>query len=350
MRNVLRHTLLMHLLALLPALSLAGDTLPDRSYQSQQAWQKIQQYLPPGYRFTASTQPVESRWDWKGHHVHIDRFANPQAVAKIILLHGVGTNGRQMSLIAGGPLSKLGYEVIAPDMPGYGLTTVAPGVTVRYDDWVALVDDLIKAEMAKDNRPVFLYGLSAGGMLAWHAAARNGQVKGIVGMTFLDQRRPEVRDETARNLFMSRVGGPMTHWVANSFIGKMPFPMTLASKMSTLVNNPDALAVFLDDPTSAGNKVPLRFLDTYMNYQPVVEPESFTVCPVLLTQPEKDRWTPLALSEPFLNRLTKVPHEVVMLQNAGHYPLEQLGLDQMVIAIDRFVKGIMARTVSTASK
>ena len=30
-------------------------------------------------------------------------------------------------------------------------------------------------------------------------------------MTFLDQRVQQVRDETARNVFMSRVGGPMMH-------------------------------------------------------------------------------------------------------------------------------------------
>ena len=43
---------------------------------------------------------------------------------KVILLHGVGTNGRQMSMILGGPLSKDGFETIAIDMPTYGVTKV----------------------------------------------------------------------------------------------------------------------------------------------------------------------------------------------------------------------------------
>lgn len=43
-------------------------------------------------------------------------------------------------------------------------------------------------------------------MLAYHAAAIDRQVAGVIGMTFLDQREQLVRDATALNLFMSRVG------------------------------------------------------------------------------------------------------------------------------------------------
>ncbi len=64
------------------------------------------------------------------------------------------------------------------------------GATVTYDDWVALAAELVQAEAAKaPERPIVLYGLSAGGMLAYHVAARVPTlVEGVVGMTFLDQR------------------------------------------------------------------------------------------------------------------------------------------------------------------
>jgi alpha-beta hydrolase superfamily lysophospholipase len=52
---------------------------------------------------------------------------------------------------------------------------------------------------------------------------------------------------------------------------------------------------FLADPSSAGNAVPTRFLADYMTYVPAAEPEAFTACPVLLTQPAEDRWTPQEL-------------------------------------------------------
>lgn len=86
----------------------------------------------------------------------------------------------------------------------YGVTRVNAGVTVTYDDWVSLGVDLVKAEAAKrPGRPIVLYGLSAGGMLTYHIAARvPGLVKGIVGMSILDQRvqvRRWCRDRPSNN-------------------------------------------------------------------------------------------------------------------------------------------------------
>ncbi len=96
----------------------------------------------------------------------------------------------------------------------------------------------------------------------------------------------------------------------------------------------------IKDKTSAGNSVSVKFLDSYLYYKNGTPPEQFDVCPILLTQPEQDRWTPLALSQPFLARIKQVPVDVVMLKNAGHYPLEQLGLDQMVNTIDAFYQKV----------
>ncbi len=314
-------------------------TMP-KTYADQPVWRDMQTFLPTDFQWKDGRQPTEEWWSWHGHRMHLDTYRNR---VKVILFHGVGTNGRQMSMILGEQLARRGYEAIAVDMPEYGMTEVATGKRVRYDDWVRAGSDLIDAERAKDGRPIVLYGLSAGGMLTYHVAALNGKVKGIVGMTFLDQRLQQVRDETARNVLMSRVGGPLMHLTAMTPLKSMRVPMTLASKMSALVNDRDALKVWLSDRTSAGNAMTIAFLDSYMSYRPAVEPEDFAVCPILLTQPAADRWTPLHLSEPFLQRVRKVPVKVVMLDNAGHYPLEQPGLSQMVEAIDAFYREVTAK-------
>ncbi len=307
-------------------------------YSTQSSWREIQTFLPKEFQFDRGHEPSEEWWQWRQHQVHLDCFRNPRATVKVILFHGVGTNGRQMSTILGSPLFKRGFETIAIDMPEYGMTQVAPGVLVTYDDWVQAGSDLIDAELAKDPRPIVLYGLSAGGMLAFHIASLNKKVKGIVGMTFLDQREQQVRDETALNFLMSRIGVPLTHLAAKTPLAALRMPMSLASKMSALVNNKAALKACLKDKTSAGKWVTMKFLSSLTAYKPVVEPEGFAVCPVLLTQPEKDTWTPLHLSELFLRRLNRVPTKVVMLENAGHYPLEQPGLTQMCDAVVGFIQ------------
>jgi pimeloyl-ACP methyl ester carboxylesterase len=113
--------------------------------------------------------------------------------------------------------------------------------------------------------------------------------------------------------------------------------MSLASKMSALVNNPDALKVCLSDRSSAGSWASMHFMSVYASYKPALGPEEFDVCPILLTQPAKDKWTPLHLSELVLRRIKKVPVKTVELENAGHYPLEDPGLQQIADAIINFL-------------
>jgi len=312
---------------------LAHDACAD-----DPTWRAIQTFLPSELRFGPGLMPTSSFWAWQGHQVHLDRFAQPDSPVTLVLLHGVGTNGRQLSLIVGGPLWRRGLESVAVDLPPYGQTRPARGVTVTYDDWVRLVCDVIAAERRRSGRPIMLFGLSAGGMLAYHVAAIDRQVAGIIGTTFLDQRVPLVRDATARNLFMSRVGGALAASLAGTPLGRLAMPMRLASKMHTLVNNPAVLRIMLRDRSSAGSWATLRFLHSYLSYQPAVEPEDFAVCPILLTQPGADRWTPADLSAPLLSRIRRVAVRTVQLAGAGHYPLEQPGLTQLADAIDAFVR------------
>ncbi|MGP3637668.1 alpha/beta hydrolase [Streptomyces sp. 24-1644] len=308
-------------------------------YRDQQAWRDLQQFLPARLRLTDDTAPEEEFWNWRGHRVHLDRYPNPVAKAKVVLHHGVGTNGRQMSLILGAPLASRGFETIALDNLGYGLTQVKPGTTPSYDDWVDMVVDFLAYEQSRDDRPIVLYGLSAGGMLTYHVAAKapRATLAGIVGMTFLDQRHRQVRDETSHDILTARLGIPLMGLLAKTPAASLKYPMSLAGKMSALANNPAAMKVFLKDRTSSANWVSVRFLDRYANYAPAVEPEEFDACPVLLTQPAEDHWSPHHLSLPVLSRITKVPVDTVMLDNAGHYPLEEPGLQQMQDAIANFV-------------
>lgn len=307
------------------------------NYQEQKAWKEIQSVLPEDYRFTAEYSPVEEWWDWQGHKVHLDCFRNPEAKKKIIMLHGVGTNGRQMSMILGVSLAKAGYETIAIDMPTYGLTKVAKGKVVTYDDWIALGNDYINHELTKDNRPIYLYGLSAGGMETYDVAYLNGKIKGIIGMTFLDQQDKNVCNTTTRNWFMSHVAVPMLGVLNRIGFGQMKIKMSIASKMWALCNNPVAMKAFMRDKTSAGNSCTVAFLDSYMNHKLLCVPEDFKVCPILLTQPEKDRWTPIELSKPFLDRIKQVEVKIVLLPDGGHYPVEETALRTMHNEIVAFI-------------
>lgn len=306
------------------------------SYRNQQAWRDIQGFLPEDYRIPLGEEPAEEWWNHLGHRIHLDTYRNPEAPVRVLLFHGVGTNGRQMSTILGRPLAQRGFETIAIDMPTFGVTQTCHRGVVRYDDWVRIGSDLITRERLTDKRPIVLYGLSAGGMETYHIASINRKVAGIVGMTFLDMKDPQVRLETAHDWASGTFGAGLMRTLSRSPVRGVKIPMKLVSKMTALVNDPRTLKVCLADKTSAGNSATVAFLDSYLNYVPAIAPEDFDVCPIMLTQPAADRWTRLGLSETFLKRVTRVPVEIVMLQNAGHYPIEQPGLDQMVASISAF--------------
>jgi hypothetical protein len=72
-------------------------------HRDQQAWPDLQQLLPARLRRTDDSAAEEEFGNWRGHRVHLDHHPNPDTLAKIILHHGVGTDGRQLSLVLGAP-------------------------------------------------------------------------------------------------------------------------------------------------------------------------------------------------------------------------------------------------------
>jgi len=116
--------------------------MANSTYESQDTWKTIEQFLPSRLHLKDGQQPIEEWWENRGHQIHLDRWRNTKASLRVIMHHGVGTNGHQMSMILGVPLFKAGFEVVAIDMPGYGCTKVnKTGGPHSYKDWVDIADD-----------------------------------------------------------------------------------------------------------------------------------------------------------------------------------------------------------------
>lgn len=301
------------------------------TYNNQKAWREIMSFLPQEYQLTDQNMPTEEVWEWKGNKVHLDTYRNPDAPAKVILFHGVGTNGRQMTTILGRPLADDGFECVAIDMPTYGVTQVNPDMVIAYDDWVQCGSDYIDYELSRDDRPIILYGLSAGGMETYHVAVKNGSknIKGLIGMTFLDQRIAQVGRETTLRPIGSTIGTPMLRLMCKLGREKTKMKMSSASKMWALVNDEGCLGAMLADTTSAGNSATYKFLTTYADYAPEVEPEDFDLCPIILTQPDEDKWTPIHLARLTLDKIKKVPVTIKHLPGGSHYPIEPQALEAL---------------------
>ncbi len=309
-----------------------------KSYHSNTAWKQLNELLPSDFQIKSGNLPIEEAWDWNGNKIHLDRYLNPNSEYRFFLHHGVGTNGRQLNMILGHKLAALGYEVVAMDNLGYGMTEVNQK-DVTYDNWVHCFADFVNAETKRDYKKTVLYGLSAGGMLCFNAACFMNEVHGIIGMCFLKNDNKTVGKETAKYGWSNWFVLPLMKLFRKIGLGRLPIPMKLVSKMNTLVNDEKALNIFLNDKSSAGASVQLQFLYEYMSYLSPIPVSAFDKCPILLTQPEKDRWTPFHLTEISMKGI-KAPFTVKVLKNGGHYPIEKLALQQLVGYADEFIKAL----------
>jgi alpha-beta hydrolase superfamily lysophospholipase len=299
------------------------------TYELETAWRTYQPYFPPAMRCTPASTPTEEWWSWRGLDVHVDRMANPSAKLKVLVLHGAGAYGRVMAPAAV-LAQRHGYETVAPDLPGYGLTRV-PWRRFDYPLWIDCVCDLIDAELARDDRPIALFGVSLGGLLAYQAAARSRKVSALLATTLADTREADVRRDFARNPLLGRAG----LWLLDRLrylTDGLPLPMSMVSKMNRISNDPELSRIVSRDRLGGGSWVPARFLRTLMSTAPAIEPEDFDVCPVLLCHPGVDRMTDIAHSRRFFDRLPG-PKRMVVLDGASHMPTEHPGVDQLEAAV-----------------
>jgi len=310
-----------------------------QTYQNHKTWKDMQKYLPENNRINSEVYPDEYYWEWQDNKIHIDFYKNDSSKAKLILLHGVGGNGRLLSFI-GVPLFKRGYEVICPDLPGYGITQMGNNI-IDYNIWVNMVKGLIEIESKKDNKEIILFGLSAGGMLAYHAGCDNDKISGMIFTNLLDQRLQEVRDSSALNKVVSRLGIYFIY-LLNYINSEIKLPMKLVANMKEIVNNEEVLNLLIKDDKSSGAKVPVKFITSMLNYKPEIELENYKGCPVLLVHPENDRWTDVRLSKLSFDKL-KCEKEIKILEGAGHFPIEKSGLTQLEEYLVAFIQKIIIR-------
>ncbi len=244
---------------------------------------------------------------------------------------------------------RYGYATVTPDLPGYGLTRV-PWRRMTYPLWIDCVCDLVDAELARDGKPIVLFGVSLGGLLAYQVAARmamsparRGALRGLIATTLTDPREPAVRRGFARNRVL---GGPGL-WLLDRLApvtDGLPLPMAAVSRMGQISNRRELSALVKSDRLGGGSWVPARFLRTLMSTAPALEPEAFDACPVLLAHPGVDRMTDIALSRRFFDRLA-APKQMVVLDGASHMPTEHPGVDQL----EASVLELMARVSSDAA-
>lgn len=262
---------------------------------------QMQQYLLVQNRINDENLPLEKEITFKYITIRYDEYI-PSKVSKttIVIFHGVGGNGRLHSFIAV-PLVKAGFNVICPDLPGYGYTQIHK--IFDYSTWIDAGSFIVNREIDTGN-DVFVFGLSPGGMLAYIVTCKVKKDKGLMITNILDNRLQIVRDYSANNKFHSRFGIKFLSFLL-SFIKGIKVPVKMVANMKAIVNSNEVLKL------------------------------------LLFVHPEIDEWNPFEISRLFFDKI-QTAKKVVILKNAGHFPIELPGLNQLEVAcIDFIVKGLV---------
>lgn len=285
-------------------------------------------FLPADLRPDPMPSMRSQWWRWRDTEVHVARAGPVDAERHAVVLHGAGGHAGAVWPFAA-VLAGHGFSVAVPDLPGYGHTRVPDRGAIRYPHWVELATEFVAAE-AQTGPPPLLLGASMGGMLAYEVATRTGAARGVLATCLLDPREAAVRERIARTPLMGRHASGTLRALAGP-LASLRVPMRLLANMRAMSHDPELVSLVISDKLGGGNAMPLGFLRSFLESAPAFEPETVREPRFVLAHPAADTWTPVELSRPFFDRIA-APKELILLGNAGHYPIESPGAQQLLEA------------------
>lgn len=280
------------------------------------------------------TTPEERFVPIREHSVRIDEWpaSGRPACGTVILVHGGGGNGRILAPFAE-PIAKLGWRVLAPDLPGFGLTEPSPTFDWDYAEWPRVIAALADAQ----DRPVVLMGASLGGLTAVFAAQQSDNVAGVVATTLLDASVDRHFIKVARWPWLGRTS-LLGMALVPSLVDRIRLPLSLAAPLHTMSANRRMAGYFRSDPLIGSSWKPVRFFRTVREFTP---PSFKLEYPLLLVHPGADAWTPTPMSLATFERI-EARKEFVELTNGSHLPVEQPAYSELNERVAEFLAGLTA--------
>lgn len=302
-----------------------------RKFSDLASWRTYRRVVAEEFGLPLLVEPAETYQSIRSHQVRIDEWSGgADSKGTVILVHGGGGNARILAPLAE-PIARHGWRVLAPDLPGFGLTEPSPEFDWDYAEWPAVVAALADAQ----SGPVVLFGLSMGGLTAVFAAQRSDRVAGVIATTLLDLSDPALFALAARWKWMGRLSSAAMS-AAPRLFDRIPLRLSLATPLGAMSSSKRMQKYFTNDPLIGGSWKPARFFRTVHDHPAAALRLD---CPLLLAHPGADRWTPTALSVAVYDRID-ARKTFVELSNGSHLPLEQPAFRELTQHVEEFLDAV----------
>jgi alpha-beta hydrolase superfamily lysophospholipase len=244
---------------------------------------------------------IENHWlEAAGLRIHLDLHPSPRPKATIVFQPGSGAHARLYFLL-GGLLARRGYETIAIDRPGHGLSEGARG-DCTIEDALAVAAATIEYARRRAARPVALMGSSLGGLLTVFALLKGLQPDLAVAHNFVYPGKLASFRLRAR-------------WIARR--RTRPYPLAKLVRGLERLSADPALAEYLrrrDDPGAAWELSARSVASLFAFRAPAPEHAP----PLLALSGSRDRAIPAWATRLFLRWSGLPGYEVRIVPDAGH--------------------------------
>lgn len=269
-----------------------------------------------------------------GKEIHLEVYdtGNIQAPT-LVFAHGIAGYARLLLPFII-PIYEKGYNIIAPDLEGYGYNNGKRG-DFEWDIHLKNLRDTVIYARRKFSGKIILGGASMGGPLAYSAATRYGNIDALACYCLFD-----FSDQTFIKA-VSKMGKytyallPLLKLIVKVF-GKRQIKITRLISYEGL--SVPELINYIDSDPQAGVYITFSgALSLLLNSKPDLSYEMWNL-PTLIVQPGSDTMTPPEFTLKIFKKLGSLNKKYVKLEGAIHFPVSKKYYTRWANEFDNFMK------------
>lgn len=234
------------------------------------------------------------------------------------------------------PLYEKGYNIVAPDLEGFGYNGRKRG-DFTLNTHLHNLKDTVKFAREIFKGAVFLGGGSMGGPLAYATDARYNCADGLICWCLWDFYDREFIKDSSTTKGLTYYIIPLLK-LTSKILGKLTVKTTRFVPYRALTTDPEFNTLIMKDPHS-GNTISLKgVLSLVTQGKPDLKHELYEK-PVLICQPEDDEMTRSYHTKKVYDRLKTKSKKYVDF-NGGHFPVDKDSYIKWGLIVDEFIKEI----------